>query len=122
MAAEPRLTSGCLNLAGGDVARIVWDSPEFDHLRPGLIRAGYTQERLAAELKPIDPTAYAAELRGRRVLMLNGRHDDIIPPACSLALRRAFGPGEIVWYAGDHYTATWGVLDVIHRSQQFFKP
>jgi len=121
MAAEPRLTSGCLYLAGGDVGRIAWDSPEFDHIRPRLIEQGYTQKKLSEELQPIDPITYAAELRGRRVLMLNGRHDDIIPPACSESLRAAFGPGEIVWYAGNHYTATWGVLDVMLRAQRFFK-
>ena len=56
-------------------------------------------------LKVVDPVTYARPLPGRKILMLNASHDEVIPPACTDALWRAFGEPEIVWWDAGHYTA-----------------
>lgn len=120
MAAEPRFSRGCLLLAGGDIGRVAWDSQEIKKYRPRLEAQGFTRESLIEALKPIDPVTYAAELKGRRVLMLNAKSDEVVPPICTESLCKAFGQPEMVWYDGGHYTAMRSILDAVVRTQRFF--
>jgi predicted esterase len=54
---------------------------------------------------PADPITRAGNLKGRRVLMIAGRRDEVVPPRATEALWRAAGEPEIVWYDCGHYTA-----------------
>jgi dienelactone hydrolase len=93
-----------LVMGGGDVADVIWNGRETARARRRLEAAGWTQERLARELAPVEPLAYAARVPPGSVLMVNGRQDDVVSPANARKLRKALGPPAIQWYDAGHYT------------------
>ncbi|HVA46314.1 MAG TPA: alpha/beta hydrolase family protein [Pirellulales bacterium] len=121
LAAEPRLTSGCLMLAGGDVAQVAWDNPELAKLRDRWLAQGGTKDEFLALWKSIDPATYAELARRKRILMLNARHDEVIPPKCTESLWHALGEPEIVWYEAGHFSSLRFLFDGLGRVTQFFR-
>ena len=117
---EPRLKHVCLLLAGGDIGRIAWESPEVKEIRQYWLKQGKTREDFLQAMQPIDPVKYGRNVRGRRVLMLNAKEDEVIPKSCTLALWESFGKPEIVWYSGGHYSVARHLLDAIRRITDFF--
>jgi dienelactone hydrolase len=120
-AAEPRLQNICLILAGGDIGQAAWDSRHLAPLRARWAAQGGTRESLVELLTPIDPVTYAKNVRGRRILMLNAEHDDVIPPACTDSLWRAMGKPEIVWWNATHFTAIQFLFEGLERAARFFR-
>ncbi len=120
--AEPRFSKICLMLAGGDMAQIAWESPEVADIRKRWVEKGATKEQFYELLKQIDPVTYGANVRGRKILMLNASHDEVIPKACTEALWRAFGEPEIVWMEAGHYSAMRFIFDGLTRVTKFFQP
>lgn len=121
LAIEPRLTSGCLMLAGGDVAQVAWDNPELVKLRQRWSDQGGTKEEFLTLWRSIDPVTYAELARGKRILMLNARHDEVIPPKCTESLWHALGEPEIFWYEAGHYSALRFIFDGLGRVTRFFR-
>lgn len=119
---EPRFTKACLLLAGGDMGQVVWQSPEMAELRKRWTAAGHTREELFEIFRPVDPVTYAKPVAGRQILMLNASHDEVVPPACTKALWRAFGEPEIVWWNAGHYTAVRYLFSGAARAVEFFQP
>jgi dienelactone hydrolase len=119
---EPRFTSVCLLLAGGDMGEVAWTSTEMAPLRDRWRGAGRTKQELFDALKVVDPVTYVKPLPGRRVLMLNASQDEVIPPACTRALWRAFGEPEIVWWNAGHYSAVRYLGSGMVRVVNFFAP
>lgn len=117
---EPRLKHVCLLLAGGDIGRIAWESPEVKEIRQYWLKQGKTREDFLRAMREIDPVKYGMNIRGRRVLMLNAKEDEVIPKSCTLALWESFGKPEIVWYSGGHYSVARHLLDAIRRVTDFF--
>jgi hypothetical protein len=118
---EPRFTKVCLLLAGGDMGKVVWESTEMEALRKRWTGAGGTRETLLETLAPVDPVRYAKPLAGRHVLMLNARHDEVVPPACTESLWRAFGEPPIIWWDAGHYTAARYLFDGMAKTVEFFR-
>ena len=102
---EPRFSKACLLLAGGDMGEVAWTSTEMEPLRKQWAEKGGTKEELFAALKVVDPVTYAQPVPGRKILMLNASHDEVVPPACTKALWRSCGEPEIVWWDAGHYSA-----------------
>lgn len=119
LAIEPRLSYGCLMLAGGDVGRVAWDNPRLEKLRQRWLDQGKTKEEFFELLRSVDPVTYAERARGKRVLMLNAKHDEIIPRACTDSLWQALGEPEIVWYEAGHISAVRYLLDGLARVSRF---
>jgi hypothetical protein len=119
--AEPRFAKICLMLAGGDMGQIAWESPEVKNVRERWTARGATKDQFYEYLKKIDPVTYGDRVRGRKILMMNASHDEVIPKACTLSLWRAFGEPEIVWMDAGHYTAMRFIFDGLARVAIFFK-
>jgi dienelactone hydrolase len=119
--AEPRLVRVALLLAGGDVAQISWEARETRRLRESWTAAGGTRESLTEILREVDPVTYAANVRGRRVLMLNARYDEVVPPAATESLWRALGKPEIVWMDAGHYSSMRFIFESLARVTRFFQ-
>jgi cephalosporin-C deacetylase-like acetyl esterase len=117
---EPRLKHVCLLLAGGDIGRIAWESPEVREIREHWLKQGKKREDFLRAMASIDPVQYGGNVRGRRILMLNAKEDEVIPKPCTLALWEALGQPEIVWYSGGHYSVIRHLLDAIRRVTDFF--
>lgn len=118
---EPRLTKGCLLLAGGGMGEVVWQAPEMSEARKRWTEAGHTKEELFAIFRSVDPVTYAKPLPGRKILMLNASRDEVIPAECTKALWRAFGEPEIIWWDAGHYTAVRYLFSGAARAVEFFQ-
>lgn len=122
LTAEPRLRNGCLILAGGDMARIAWESEELAELRDRWVNGGGSKTEFFDLMKQIDPVTYSATLGKRRVLMMNATDDEVVPKVCTESLWRAFGEPPIIWYDGGHYSVARHLLAAMKQTQDFFAP
>jgi dienelactone hydrolase len=120
LTAEPRLRHACLLLAGGDIGRVAWESPELERIRRRWSDQGGKREEFQALLRTIDPVVHADQARNRRILMLNADQDEIIPRECTESLWQAFGQPEIVWYPGGHYSVARFLPNALQRVTEFF--
>jgi dipeptidyl aminopeptidase/acylaminoacyl peptidase len=123
-AAEPRFDRVAIFLGGGNFAEFLWDSPlrQAQEFRRDWTASGGTRDSFASVLRPVDPVTHGPLLRGRRVLMVESRYDEVIPPANAIALHESIGrEPELVWLNAGHYTAIWYLPRELVRLEQFFK-
>ena len=79
-AVDPAIREGAFLLAGGDLSTILWEMPEGAAYPQALDRIGPDQTDLKALTDPFDPLTYADRLVGKRVLMIAGKVDEVVPP------------------------------------------
>lgn len=120
--AEPRFGKVGLILAGGDISKVTTESKEFKKIRHKLKEQNITREDLNRIFKPIDPVTYAKNLHGRKVLMLNAKYDEIIPPACTESLWEAAGRPEIQWWPAGHISSGVFILQAYNKVGKLFRP
>lgn len=120
--AEPRLSKCCSLLAGGDLARVLRDTNErrIVEARRLWTSKGKTIDELIDLMKTVDPCTYGKCLHGRKVLMLNAKNDEVIPPECTESLWEACGRPEIHWYNAGHFTAILYLADAMNKVEVFF--
>jgi dienelactone hydrolase len=121
-AVDPTLRQAAFLLAGGNLAQILWNMPEPEAVRyrAAWVESGRTFADLKAMTDPFDPLTYAARLKGKRVLMIAGNVDEVIPPASTRALWEAAGRPPIVWENCGHYSAVGFLLPAVRRTVEFF--
>jgi dienelactone hydrolase len=117
--AEPRLKNVCLLLAGGDLGKVVLESKEIEKYKKEFGKLPDKDEFLS-KLKVIDPVTYGTNVKGRHILMLNAKDDEIIPKACTESLWKSFGEPPIHWYTGGHYSVAWHMVDALGKTGEFF--
>jgi hypothetical protein len=100
LAVEPRFSAGVLLLGGGDLRRISREGLSF-------LRLGWRPPRLTPEMQRqiryIEPLEFAPHASGKKILMINARHDVLIPTKSAVALWEAFGRPRIIWLNTGHY-------------------
>ncbi len=102
LAKEPRLRTGTLVMAGGDVPKMVvslirTQKPDSRFLWPmaGRVAAWW--------LSAFEPLDFVGEIAPRPLLFLHVRDDEMIASECIESLYRAAGtPKEEIWYQGPH--------------------
>jgi dienelactone hydrolase len=119
-AVDPALNRGAFLLAGGDLARILWEMPEGAKVRALWVESGRTLADLKALTDPFDPLTYADRLVGKRLLMIAGNVDEVVPPACARALWDRAGRPPIHWCDCGHYSAVGYLLPAIRTTVDFF--
>jgi dienelactone hydrolase len=102
---EPRITRVVVLLGGGGLVDAYYDYPRAAPARMLWEALGGNKQKLADLIAPVDPLTCAANLRDRKVLMVAGSRDEIIPPKATLALWKAAGQQEIIWYDCTHLGA-----------------
>jgi cephalosporin-C deacetylase-like acetyl esterase len=117
---DPSIREGVFLLAGGDVSRILWTMPEGAAFRRWWTESGRTEADLKALTDPFDPMYYANRLAGKRVLIIAGKVDEVVPPASTLVLWEAAGRPPIRWYDCGHYSAAGYLLPGIRQTVDFF--
>ena len=120
-AVDPRFERTCLILSGGDLGKIILESRQFEKHRRLWPGPPLKLEQIREIMGPVDPLTYADRLKGRAVLMMNGRKDRVIPPACTEALWEKAGKPEIVWWDEDHYSAIKRLPIGVFRMAKFFR-
>lgn len=123
--AEPRIRKVGIQLAGGDLARNIWDhdNKETAGFREEWLAKGGTRDTFIEALIPIEPTTYAHLLKGRKVLMLAARKDEIFPVDSTLALWKSIGEEpELIWLEdAGHYTSLLYIMRETERLGKFMK-
>lgn len=119
---DPEIRQAVLILAGGGLADILWDMPEPDarRYRELWTASGRTKADLEALTRPYDPLTYAEGLKGKRVLMMAGSVDEVIPPEAARKLWEAAGRPPIEWMPCGHYSAVGFLLPAVRQMVDFF--
>jgi dienelactone hydrolase len=117
---DPNLRSAALLLAGGGLSDIMWDTPEAAKYKALWIASGRTKKDLDELTAPLDPLTFAEGLRGKRVLMMAGTTDDVIPPRATEALWEKAGKPPIRWMECGHYSAAGYLLPAMRETVEFF--
>lgn len=120
VAVDPEIQQGAFLLAGGDLASILWTMPEARNFRARWVESGRTLDELRVLSRPYDPLTYAEGLRSKRVFMMAGNVDEVIPPSCARALWEAAGRPPIRWCDCGHYSAAGYILPGIRQTVDFF--
>src|SRR5207248_10939958 len=102
---EPKLSRVSIALGGGGLVDAYYDHPQAASYRKLWENLGGTKESVVRLFAPIDPITCAANLKDRKVLMLAGKRDEIVPPKATTALWEAAGKPKIIWYDCTHYGA-----------------
>jgi dienelactone hydrolase len=120
VAIDPDINEGAFLLAGGDLADILWNMPESRKYKDLWLASGRTKADLETLTRPYDPLTYAHRLKGKRLLMIAGKVDEVIPSSSAEKLWKAAGEPPIVWYDCGHYSAAGYLLPAIRRTARFF--
>ncbi len=124
-AAEPRVRKVGIQLAGGNLAEAIWDreNKETKGFRENWLAKGGTRETFIKVVMPVEPTTYGHLLKGRQVLMLAARQDEIFPVSSTMALWKSIGEEpELIWLEdAGHYTALLYIMRETERLSQFMK-
>jgi fermentation-respiration switch protein FrsA (DUF1100 family) len=118
---EPKLSRISLALGGGALVDAFYDHPRAAPYRKAWEALGGTKEVVARALAPIDPITCAANLKNRKVLMVAGKRDEIVPPSATEALWKAAGEPKILWYDCTHYGAALYFATILEQVVQHFK-
>jgi len=102
MGVDNRLAAGVSILGGGDLAQVFWRNPLTLPWKWKMPRAGLTESMLRESLRPIEPLSFADRNRPRRVLMINGYYDVVIPRSSALKLWEALDKPPIIWANSGH--------------------
>jgi dienelactone hydrolase len=89
-------------LAGGDIADLMFHSPETRRLRTELDARGITPQQLAKDFAGIEPLHFASRIDPRRCLMINASADEVIPRVATDALAKAIGAPQVLWAPAGH--------------------
>ena len=107
LSVDDRLAGGILLLGGADFPRLLADG---EMTKPFMDRMGVDAARLRRAFRGLDPLEYREANRGKRVLLVNVRHDLVVPLANALKLREAFPDGRQLLLPLGHYTAMLHIL------------
>ena len=121
LAVDPALTEGVLILAGGELDEILWtmDERDADRWRRAWADAGRTRADLKALTRDFDPMTYADRLKGKRLLMLAGSVDEVVPASSARALWDAAGRPPIRWLDCGHYSWAGFALPTFREAVAF---
>jgi dienelactone hydrolase len=119
---EPRLSKVVVLLGGGGLVDGYYDHPQAAPFRVAWEAVGGTREKMAKLLAPVDPLTCAANLRDRKLLILAGKRDEIVPPKMAEALWNASGKQKIVWFDCTHYGAVLYLATGLDLIVKHFKP
>jgi dienelactone hydrolase len=119
-AVDPRICQGAFLMAGGDLSTILWTMPEGAKFRAWWLGSGRTLGDLKLLTEPFDPVNYAQGLAGKRMLIIAGKVDEVVPPQSTIRLWEAAGRPAIVWYDCGHYSSVGFLLPGVRRTVEFF--
>jgi dienelactone hydrolase len=109
---EPRIKNVCILLGGGGLVDAYYEHPKAKPVTEWIDRLGGKNfvKRLIA---PVDPITYAAQLKGKNLLMIAARNDEIVPPRAATQLWEATGKQRIVWLDAGHVSAALYTMTVL---------
>ncbi len=121
-AVDPGIGRSAFLLAGGGLDQILWtmDEPGAARWRKEWLGSGRTLADLSALTTPFDPLTYADRLVGKKLLMIAGNVDEVVPPSAARRLWEAAGRPPIRWCDCGHYSSAGYLLPAIREAVEFF--
>jgi hypothetical protein len=124
---EERIKAAALGLCGGDLPFILTHTTE-----PGLVKRreqelkerGITLEESEKRLRGMitcDPMTYAGYVDPKKVLLVLGRYDDVVPFQKGVELKEKMGNPETILLPAGHYTAVLSIPYIKSQSFEFFE-
>jgi cephalosporin-C deacetylase-like acetyl esterase len=111
-AVDERIKTAVFIVGGADWPLILRQSQE-QGARQRRQKSAATASELAL-LEDIDPKNFAAKIAPRPILLMNGRQDNIIPPAAAKALfDAAKEPKKQIWFEAGHFLPPLDVLQIL---------
>ncbi len=111
---EPRIKNVCLLLGGGGLVDAYYDHPKAKPVTEWIDRFG--GKRLVKNLiAPVDPITYAAQLKGKNLLMIAAKDDEIVPAKAATQLWEATGKQRIVWLDSGHVTSALYTMSMMRE-------
>ena len=104
MSAEDRFGFGISALAGGNPAGVVLDGLMTRHIRRDIEIAGFSRQELGEIWQIINPGILPCKVARDKLLMINGKYDQIIPTVYTQQLWEHLDRPEIKWYPCAHYS------------------
>ncbi len=117
---EPKLGRVAVLLGGGGLVDAYYGDPRAASFRAMWEMLGGSKEKLAKIIAPVDPLTCAENLKDRKVLILAGKRDEIVPPKATEALWIATGKQKIVWYDCTHYGAALYIVPALEQVVKHF--
>jgi dienelactone hydrolase len=109
---EPRIKNVCLILGGGGLVDAYYDHPKAKPVTEWIDLVG--GKRLVKNLiAPVDPITYAAQLKGKNLLMIAAKNDEIVPPKAATQLWEATGKQRIIWLDAGHVTSAFYTMSMM---------
>ncbi len=108
-------------LGGGGLVDAFYDHPMGGPLRALYAAMGGTREKLQQTIANADPITNARNLKGREVLMIGAKNDEIVPPSACERMWKELGEPKIVWYEAGHYTAIFYIHDALTHVVELLK-
>jgi cephalosporin-C deacetylase-like acetyl esterase len=118
---EPKLGRLAVLLGGADFVDGYWDHPQAAPYRAIFEVLGGTKDQVRRLIAPVDPITCAKNLRGRRVLIVAAKNDEIVPPRMAENLWRATGRQRILWLPAGHYSAALYLLSGLTNVVEHFR-
>ncbi len=118
---EPRFKKVAIVLGGGGLVDAFYDHPMGGPLRALYAAMGGTREKLQQTIANADPITNAKNLKGREVLMIGAKNDEIVPPSACERMWKELGEPKIVWYEAGHYTAIFYIHDALTHVVELLK-
>src|SRR5262245_26209450 len=111
---EPRIKNVCMVLGGGGLVDAYYDHPKAKPVTEWIDLVG-GKNLVKKLIAPVDPITYAKQLKGKNLLMIAAKNDEIVPPQAATALWEATGKQRIVWLDSGHVTAALYTLSVLRE-------
>ncbi len=105
-------------LAGGNLKDVVLQgSEDAAKTRKKLLDAGVTEEQIIEFARHVEPLRLAHRMQPDKTWLYSGKYDNVVPPACSLALAKAAAlpEGHHIEMPCDHYSGILHLPQVIQQ-------
>jgi dienelactone hydrolase len=111
--AEPRVTSACLLLGGGNLVESFATHPKAKPVLEVLNTLGIKMDTLKKLVEPVDPITYAGALKKKRLLLIGASRDDVVPPVAMKCLWEAVGQPKMLWIDETHVGAALHMIPMM---------
>ena len=118
---EPKISKVALLYGGGGFVEGYCDHPKAKQVVENFAKIGITKDLMKQAIAHADPITCAANLKGRDVLIIAAKRDDVVPPKMAEAMWEACGKPKIVWYDTTHYGAVLFVLPAMKQVLTHFQ-
>lgn len=119
-AVDERIRAAAFILGGVDIAQLIWNSSRTVRERDQLRRKGYTEEKLRAELEPVEPLPFLKRRTTGTTFVITANYDTVIPRNSSRQLIEALHSPKTLFVDTGHYGGVFVQRRLLREVARFF--